>query len=210
MSRRVGPRCARGEAARSVRFRRRRRSFARVVGRFFNSGQRTRFHRRMAASSRSSARLAGRCGVQPRERSRRQACTVEYLTPHSCSISSATRQAVHRLVPYPKASGPRFRPLTMRRRSVAESCGGRPARGARFNAGRPPSVNCLAHRFTDWRCAPTRRATSASGMPCARSRAARRRRCSRLIRSSFTPAGCPMRESINELVVIVTILCNCH
>jgi len=83
----------------------------------------------MAGSLRSKARPAGRCGVQPNSCSRRQVCTVEYLTPHSRSIRSATRQAVQRLVPYPKASGPRFKPCTMRCRSAAVSW--RPARPRR-------------------------------------------------------------------------------
>lgn len=162
----------------------------------------------MADSFRSKARPAGRCGVQPKSWSRRQVCTVEYFTPHSRSIRSATRQAVHRLVPYPKASGPRFKPCTMRWRSAAVSFGGRPARGARFSAPAPSCFNCRAQRLTDWRCTPTRRATSASATPRLSSLAAFRRRCSSFTRSRFTPAGCPIPESIAEIVIVVTILCN--
>jgi hypothetical protein len=162
----------------------------------------------MAGSLRSKARPAGRCGVQPNSCSRRQVCTVEYLTPHSRSIRSATRQAVQRLVPYPKASGPRFKPCTMRCRSAAVSWGGRPARGMRFKASAPPCSNCRAQRFTDWRCTPTRRATSAWCKPCLSRRAAFRRRRSSFARSRLTPAGCPMPESITEIVAVVTILCN--
>jgi hypothetical protein len=161
---------------------------------FFSSGQRWRFHLWMAASLRSKARPAGRCGVQPMARNTRQAWTVEYFTPHSPWIRSATRQAVQRPVRYPRASGPRFRPCTMRCRSAIDSFGGRPARGARFNAGRPPSAKALAQRFTDCRCTPTRRATSASGTPCCRRRTPCRRRRSNFTRSRLTPAGCPMPE----------------
>jgi len=41
---------------------------------FFISGQRTRFHRRMAGSSRCVARPTGRWQLQPRERKIRQTC----------------------------------------------------------------------------------------------------------------------------------------
>src|SRR5215467_4276815 len=172
---------------------------------FFNSGQRWRFHLRMAGSFRSKARPAGRCGVQPRSRSRRQACTVEYFTPHSRSIRSATRQAVQRLVPYPRACGPLFKPCRIRWRSAAVSWAGRPARGARFRAPGPPCSNCRAQRLTDCRCTPTRRATSASGMPCLSSRAAFRRRCSSFTRSRLSPAGCPIAGEYNPNGLLVSL-----
>ena len=87
-------------------------------GVFFSPGHRSRFHRRMAASFRSSARPAGRCGVQPNARSTRHAWTVEYVTPQTRSIRSATRHDVHRLVRYPRASGPRMSPCLIRRTSA--------------------------------------------------------------------------------------------
>ena len=170
-----------------------------ACGVFFSTGHRSRFHRRMAASFRSSARPAGRCGVQPKARNTRQAWTVEYVTWHSRSIRSATRHDVHRLVRYPSASGPRLSPCSMRRRSAADSCGGRPVRGARFNAARPPAASWRAHRFTDWRWTPTRRATSASLTPCSSRRAACRRRRSNCTRSIVTPAGCPMPGRIQQV-----------
>jgi hypothetical protein len=177
-------------------------------GVFFSSGHRSRFHRRIFPSSRSKARRVGRCGVHPRARSTRHAWTVEYLTPHSRSIRSATRQAVHRLVPYPIASGPRLSPCSIRRRSAPDRCGGRPVREARFNADRPPLTSCFAQRFTDCLCTPTCRATSASLIPSSSSRAACMRRRSNFTRSNLTPAGCPMPGSIHERSTNVTRLCN--
>jgi hypothetical protein len=178
------------------------------VWRFFSAGHRTRFQCSMAASLRSSARPDGRCGVQPSARSTRHACTVEYRTPHTRSINSATRHAVHSAVSYPRAAGPRRSPCLMRRRSAADNCGGRPVCGARLKALRPPSASCCAHRLTDCRWTPTRRATAAWLTPRSSHRAACRRRCSSFRRSCVTPAGCPMRQSLADVSANVTTLCN--
>jgi hypothetical protein len=175
---------------------------------FFSSGQRWCFHRWILSSSRSRARRAGRCGVHPRDLSTRQACTVEYFTPHSRSIRSTTRHDVQRLVPYPSASGPRLSPFSILRRSSADIWGGRPVRAARFKADRPPLFSCFAQRFTDCRWTPILRATSASVNPSLSSFAACMRRCSNFTRSNLTPAGCPMPDTINETSVVVTTLCN--
>lgn len=77
-----------------------------LLGFYLSSGQRCVFQRRMAASSRSSARPAGHRQLQPRRRSRRQTYAGWYVTPHSRALNSATRPAVHRLVEYPSASSP--------------------------------------------------------------------------------------------------------
>jgi hypothetical protein len=177
-------------------------------GVFFSSGQRTRFHFRMAFSSRSSAWPVGRWQLHPKSRRIRHTCTVVYRMPHSCSIRSATRWLVHNAVSYPSASGPRLRPSTIRFRSESLSLGFRPARPAFFNAGDPPSSFCFAHRLTDCRCTPTLRATSASETPWSSNFAAFIRRRSNESKFRFTPAGFPMPVLLHTLVSIVTILCN--
>ena len=96
---------------------------------------------------------------------------VRIRTPHLRLIRSATRQLVHSPVSYPRASGPRFSPCTIRRRSAALSCGWRPARPAFRRISRPPAANSRAQRWTDWRWTPTRRATSDSLQPRSNQRA---------------------------------------
>jgi hypothetical protein len=177
-------------------------------GVFFSSGHRTRFQRRIAFSSRSKALPVGLWQLHPRSRRMRQTCAVLYRTPHSCSIKSATRWLVHSPVSYPSAPGPRSSPATIRCRSDSFNLGLRPARPAFFKASVPPCCFCLAHRFTDCRCAPTRRATSASLMPWSSSFAAFMRRRSKALKSRFTPAGFPMPVTVTQLLSIVTILCN--
>src|SRR5215469_4540158 len=108
-----------------------------VFGFFFNSGQRSRFQRLIFSSSRSKARPVGRWQLQPSCRRMRQAWEGSYCTPHSCSIRSATRADVHRWVSYPRACGPRFNPLSTRRKSSLPRRGLRPARPAFFRARRP-------------------------------------------------------------------------
>src|SRR6266851_3988995 len=71
---------------------------ARPAGFFLSWGQRYFFQRWMASSSRSSARPAGRWQLQPNCPSRRQTCAGWSRTPHCCSISRATRGAVHSAV----------------------------------------------------------------------------------------------------------------
>ena len=135
------------------------------LGFFLTFGHRSFFHRRIFSSSRSSARPVGRWQLQPSLRNSHHTCPGLYLTPHSRSIRSATRQAVQRLVSYPSASGPRLRPASILPRSASVSLGFRPARPAFFKPVIPCSANCRAHRFTDCRCTPTRLATSASWTP---------------------------------------------
>src|SRR5215469_5660689 len=125
-----------------------------VFGFFFNSGQRSRFQRLIFSSSRSKARPVGRWQLQPSCRRMRQAWEGSYCTPHSCSIRSATRADVHRWVSYPRACGPRFNPLSTRRKSSLPRRGLRPARPAFFRARRPCCCSCSAHRLTDCRCTP--------------------------------------------------------
>jgi len=174
---------------------------------FLMAGQRYLFQCRMASSSRSKARPVGRWQLQPNCPRILQTCPGWYRTPHRLSMRSATRAAVHRLVWYPRASGPRLSPSSIRRRSLSCSNGFRPARPAFFNARRPPLVSCRAQRFTDWRCTPTWRATSASLSPFCSRAAARKRRSSRASKSRLTPAGFPMPRILPAMTGNVTILC---
>ena len=134
-----------------------------------------------------------RCQLHPNCRRIRQAWTVVYLTPHSTSISSATRRRVHPLVGYPEALGPDSSAAATRRRSNGSSCDFRPAL---LEVAGLESANCRFQRFTDWRCTPTRRATSASLNPFDSRRAARSRRRSKSLKSRFTGARFPMQRMI--------------
>jgi hypothetical protein len=174
---------------------------------FFNSGQRTFFQCAIAASSRSKARPTGRWQLQPSCRRTFQTCPGWKRTPHSLSISSATRGAVHRLVLYPKTSGPRSRARSMRRKSAELNRGFRPARPAFFKPRRPPVSSCWAQRLTDCRWTPTSRATSAWLHPCFSSLAAHKRRSSSASKSRLTPAGFPMQRSLHPITKNVTIFC---
>ena len=179
---------------------------ASTLGVFFSAGQRSRFQRRMAASSRSIARPVGRCGLQPSPRSIRHTCEELYDTPHVRSIRSATRGIVHRPISYPSSSGPRFSSRSMARRSAGESLGLRPARPALFRPARPDSAIASCHRYTDCRCTPSSRATSACVQPCLRSLPARRRRFSSASKSRLTPAGFPIRQVYTNTAQCATIL----
>ncbi len=175
-------------------------------GVFFSAGHRLRFQRRMAASSRSMARPVGRCGLQPSPRKIRHTCEELYDTPHVRSIRSATRGIVHKPMSYPSSSGPRLSSRSMVRRSAAESFGFRPARPAFFRPARPASASASCHRYTDWRCTSSSRATSACVHPCWSSLAARRRRFSSASKSRLTPAGFPMRPGYANTEQCATIL----
>jgi hypothetical protein len=177
------------------------------LGFFLSSGHRFFFHRRIASSSRSMARVVGLWQLHPSLFSNFQTCPVWYRIPHSRSIRSATLQAVQRLVSYPSASGPRFSPSRMLSKSASDKRGFRPARPAFFSPDMPDSLSCRAQRFTDCRCTPTRRATSASWIPCFSNFAACMRRLSSTSKLRFTPAGFPMQWSIQQVPKYVTILC---
>ena len=177
------------------------------LGFFLSSGHRFCFHRRIASSSRSKALVVGLWQLHPSFVSSFHTCPEWYLIPHSRSIKSATLQAVQRPVSYPSASGPRFKPSRILSRSASVKRGFRPARPAFFKPDMPNSLSCRAQRLTDWRCTPTRRATSASWIPCFNSLAACMRRCSSTSKFLFTPAGFPMHWSIQQNLNNVTILC---
>lgn len=167
-----------------------------VFGVFFTTGQRRRFQRRIAPSSRSKARPVGRWMVHPNFRRIRQAWPGWYSTPKVSLITSAKSHDVQSLVSYPAASGPRWRMISIRRRSSSLRQGFRPARPAFFKLGRPDSESCLAHRYTDCRWTPSRRETSAWLRPLFKSRAASNRLSSKASKSRRTPAGFPMQRTI--------------
>ncbi len=167
-----------------------------ACGVFFSAGQWVSFHQRIASSLRSSARPVGRWQVQPSCRRMRQTWLGWYRTPHSTSISSATRPDVHSPVSKPKASAPRRSPRSTRRRSAAVRRGGRPIFFALRRDRRPPSSSCCAQRLTDWRWTPTCRATSDWLKPLRNRSTAVIRRCSSASKSLRTPAGFPIAVSI--------------
>jgi len=163
------------------------------------------FNRMRAALPCSGGHHRGRCQLHPNCRRIRQVWTVVYLTPHRTSISSATPRTVHILVGYPEALGPDSSAAATRRRSDGSSCDFRPAL---LRVAGLESANCRFQRFTDWRCTPTFRATSASLSPFDSRRAARRRRRFKSSKSRFTAARFSMQRMIQPDPWAVTVLCN--
>jgi hypothetical protein len=176
------------------------------VGFFLSSGQRCLFQRLTTTSSLSKARPIGLWQLHPRCRNNQPTCSEVYRTPKRSSISSATRCVVHNPVSYPKAWGPRFRSTSIVLRSASLTSGLRPARPAFFSPTRPDCSNACFHRFTDWRCTPTRRATSASCIPFSNSDAARKRRFSNALKSRLTPNEFPIHKTLSQLLTNGTIL----
>src|SRR6267143_5022604 len=74
---------------------------------FFTAVHRYRFHRAMAASSRSNARRSGFWHDHPRRVSRRPTCARWSGTPNSRRITVAMRRVVQRSVSKPHAVAPR-------------------------------------------------------------------------------------------------------
>ena|SRR5688572_14763683 len=177
------------------------------VGFFLSLGQRFFFHRSIFSSSRSNARLAGLWQLQPSSCKIRHTWAGWYLTPHSCSIRSATREVVHSSVLYPLAWAPCLSLDSTRRRSAVLSKGFLPARPAFLSPRIPDSLSSLSQRLTDWRCTPTRRATSDCETPARSKRAAFNRRCSNTSKSRRTPIGFPMKRTLPQKSKTVTILC---
>src|SRR6185437_3127637 len=95
-------------------------------GVFFNSGQRTRFQRRIAPSSRSSALLVGRWLLNPSDTRIRHTWLSLYRRENFSSISWPTRRNVHSSVANPCASAPSFSSRTRSVRCWASRPDGRP------------------------------------------------------------------------------------
>src|SRR6185312_14741830 len=146
-------------------------------GVFFRAGQRSRFQRAMAGSLRSSARELGRWEENPSAVSIRPTWLSLYRCPLCRSISTPTRESVHRSVGKPSASAPCNNALSNSARCCSLNLEGRP----RTPAMRPSNPSFCRSWFqvlTVVRVTPTRRATSAWATPLSSSRPARmRRRC---------------------------------
>src|ERR1700678_1144181 len=158
---------------------------------FFMAGQRFSFHVRIAASSRSRARPAGRCTLQPSCCSMRHTEGCESSTPNRSLIIEAMRGSVHSSLAKPAAKAPPLSVLISSARCASSSLGGRPKRSGRFKASAPPRSVNFVQRRTDCRVTPTRRATSAAHRPWANSRMPRLRRFS----NSFNCCSIPIRTS---------------
>jgi hypothetical protein len=170
-------------------------------GFFLRAGQRYRFHWRIACSSRSKALPAGRWQLQPRSLSRRHTWPGWYRTPHSRSMTSATRGSVQSPVTYPCASAPSRSTRRIRWRCRWSRRGRRPVRPAERRALTPFSSRALAHRETDISLTSRCRATSACFHPLRKSAAAVLLRCSNALsasRSRLTPFGFPMHARYHK------------
>src|SRR6516162_3526147 len=126
-------------------------------GVFFSAGQRTRFQRRIAPSSRSSARFVGRWLLKPRPIKIRHTWLSLYRRPNFSSISWPTRRSVHSSVANPCASAPSLSSRTSSTFCCASRPEGRP-RGRRLSACRPPASSCSFQVLTVLRVTSTRRA----------------------------------------------------
>ena len=171
-----------------------------LLGFFLSFGQLCFFHRLIARSSRSSARPVGRWQLHPSFPNSQPTWPGWYLTPNSCLINLAIRSRVHRFVSYPSGCGPSLSLVSSFFKSASLRRGLRPARPAFFKPRRPLFSICCAQRLTDWRCTPTRRATSASLSPSLNSVYARKRLCSNPSKSLLTPAGFPMQSFLSHLL----------
>src|SRR5262249_26755462 len=170
-----------------------------ALGFFLSSGQRRFSHCLMAGSSLSRALPTGRWQLQPSFFNNQITCPAWYSPPKSCSIRSATRSSVQRLVSYPAASAPRLSFSSSSLNSASLNRDLRPARPACLSPSRPCSSIALAQRLTDWRCTPPSRAPSASLKPLLRKTKALNRRRSKASKSRPTPAGFPMQLYLSQL-----------
>src|SRR6516225_2567420 len=119
-------------------------------GFFLSCGQRLRFQCRIASSSRSRARPAGRWQLQFSLRRIRHTCEGLYRTPYCCSMSLHTRAKVQSPVKYPNCSGPCCKYCSSCTKSAALNFGSRPARAAWRSPLCPAAASALAQRLTDW------------------------------------------------------------
>src|SRR5574341_661683 len=147
-------------------------------GVFFTRGHSARFHRAMAASSRSRARRSGFCGVQPRAWRSRPTWSGWYWMPKWRSITSATRAVVHRSVRYPWASDPRRSRRTRCCRWCLVSFGGRPGETPTRKPRSPRRRTASRQRITELAAQCSHRATAWSEWPSCTSVKATRRRAS--------------------------------
>src|SRR5687768_1124922 len=132
---------------------------------FLTRGQSRLSQRSIAASSRSTGRVAGFCQLSPQERTNRLRWSTSYRTPWRRSISRAMRGSVHRSVSNPQPLAPRTTTHSTTSATCASSNpGGRPGgRLTRSAAAPPPSRYSRTHPHSVAGCTPIARATSACG-----------------------------------------------
>ena len=172
-----------------------------AAGFFLRAGQVYCFQRRIASSSRSIAFLEGRWQLQPRLLSSLETWAGWYETPQTSWMTRVMRGRVHRLVSYPRASGPST--STRRRRSFWGwlKRAFRPARPADRNPRMPSCLSTRAHRETEVSLTFSSRATSDCFFPLRSSAAPSRRRCSRALKarsSRLMPFGFPMPKRLSK------------
>src|SRR6266481_1439658 len=150
-------------------------------GLFFSVGQRLARQVLIAASSRCSARPAGRWLEKPSSRRMRQTCTVLYASPNSRSISCATRANVHNSLGKPLTTAPATNALPNAFFCSLRNPPGRPSGLRRHACTSSPSF--MAQLEVVCRLTPSARATSACATPRANMRMPLRRRSSISLRS---------------------------
>jgi len=121
-----------------------------LYGFFLTSGQRSCFHRWMAASFRWVARRTGFWGLQPQSRRMRLTWDRWYETPKVRRMTWAIRPQVQMSPLKPKASAPRFSSWGMCALYRVLRRDGAPVGLRRLSASTPPSLA----RFTHWLTAP--------------------------------------------------------
>src|SRR5438552_3595686 len=170
-------------------------------GVFFRAGQRLVRHCRIAASSRCTARFAGRWQENPSPLSKCQMWPVLYCTSKRRAMSLATRGSVHSSVGKPLAMAPCTSACVSSRLSRSSNCAGRPKR-LRLSASLPLASNSAAQRETDSRLTSNRRATSACDTSCLSSLTAWSRRCSSALKSRLcfmrSPDSDPARNNARQ------------
>ena len=165
---------------------------------------RYRFHRSIASSSRSMARLSGFWQDQPRSARSRPTCARWNRTLNSRSITFAIRSVVHRSVLYPQARVPRSRRAGSLLSCAGLSLAGRPGAGLAFSADAPFRRTASRQRMTELCEQPSRRATPLMDRPVFSRSIARQRRFSN---SAGLPSG-RMGQMVPPLPFHVYYLCS--
>ena len=173
---------------------------------FFTRGQRYRAHPAMAFSSRSLARRAGRCRLQPNWPRIRQTWGWECLTPQVFHITWATRSRVHNSVEKPQAVGPLTSAAATRSRAMESSRGFRPARPAPRNPCGPSLRQVAYQRLAVWRLTLNWLTTSAWVRPWPKNFPAVIRRASKARKSRRGRMGVFMPSLYHRGKHAVTIL----
>src|SRR5215217_7662503 len=148
-------------------------------GVFLILGQSLATHWRIACSSRSTARRAGRCRLQSRRwRSSRHTCAGWWRTPVTRQMTVAMRSRVHRSVSKPWALAPFSRACSACSSWASDTLGVRPGAPRLARPALPSACQRACQRLTVWRETPRVRATLAWWTSWANNSAACRRRSS--------------------------------